>query len=75
MANSWWWLRPTGSTSWRSRRRAAAAILFLHDGVGYFADAAALLAPGDMVMLPAAAGGKIATVAGTGKGIVLAPLV
>ncbi len=42
---------------------------------GYFADAADLLAPGDMVMLTAADGGKIATVAGTGKGIVLAPLV
>jgi hypothetical protein len=42
---------------------------------GYFADAADLLAPGDMVMLSAAEGGKIATIAGQGKAIALAPLV
>jgi hypothetical protein len=41
---------------------------------GYFADAADLLAAGDMVMLTAAEGGKIATIAGAGKGISLAPL-
>jgi hypothetical protein len=41
---------------------------------GYFADAADLLAPGDMVMLSAAEGGKIATIAGEGKSIALAPL-
>jgi hypothetical protein len=41
---------------------------------GYFADAADLLAPGDMVMLTAAEGGKIATIAGQGKQIALAPL-
>ncbi|HQT65554.1 MAG: hypothetical protein B7Z75_12465 [Acidocella sp. 20-57-95] len=41
---------------------------------GYFADAADLLAPGDMVMLSAAEGGKIATIAGQGKSITLAPL-
>lgn len=41
---------------------------------GYFADAADLLAPGDMVMLSAAEGGKIATIAGQGKSIALAPL-
>jgi hypothetical protein len=41
---------------------------------GYFADAADLLAPGDMVMLSAAEGGKIATIAGEGKKIALAPL-
>jgi hypothetical protein len=33
-----------------------------------------LLAAGDMVMLTAAEGGKIATIAGAGKGISLAPL-
>jgi hypothetical protein len=41
---------------------------------GYFADAADLLAAGDMVMLSAAEGGKIATIAGQGKTIALAPL-
>ncbi len=41
---------------------------------GYFADAADLLAPGDMMMLSAAEGGKIATVAGEGRKIALAPL-
>jgi hypothetical protein len=41
---------------------------------GYFADAADLLAPGDMVMLSAEEGGKIATIAGQGKQIALAPL-
>jgi len=42
---------------------------------GYFADAADLMAPGDMVMLTSAEGGKIATIAGAGKQIALAPLV
>jgi hypothetical protein len=42
---------------------------------GYFADAADLLAPGDMVMLSGQEGGKIATIAGAGKSIALAPLV
>jgi hypothetical protein len=41
---------------------------------GYFADAADLLAPGDMVMLSAAEGGKIATIAGEGRTITLSPL-
>jgi hypothetical protein len=41
---------------------------------GYFADAADLLAPGDMVMLSAAEGGKIATILGAGKSIAIAPL-
>ena len=44
------------------------------NSTGYFADAADLLAPGDMVMLTAAEGGKIATIAGQGKNIALAPL-
>jgi hypothetical protein len=43
-------------------------------GEGYFADAADLLAAGDMVMLTGAGGGKIATIAGAGKRIALAPL-
>jgi hypothetical protein len=41
---------------------------------GYFADAADLLCPGDMVMLSGEAGGKIATISGTGKNIALAAL-
>jgi hypothetical protein len=41
---------------------------------GYFSDAADLLAPGDMMMLSAEEGGKIATIAGQGKQIGLEPL-
>ncbi len=41
---------------------------------GFFADAADLMAPGDMVMLTGAEGGTIATIAGQGKQIALAPL-
>jgi hypothetical protein len=41
---------------------------------GYFADAADLLRPGDMVMLSGTEGGKIATIAGAGKNMALAPL-
>ena len=42
---------------------------------GFFADAADLMAPGDMVMLSAAEGGKIASIKGEGKAITLAALV
>jgi hypothetical protein len=42
---------------------------------GYFADAADLLAEGDMVMLSAAEGGKIAAITGQGKSIALAPVI
>ncbi len=41
---------------------------------GFFADAADLMAEGDMVMLTAAEGGTITTVTGAGKQIKLAPL-
>ena len=41
---------------------------------GFFADAADLMAPGDMVMLTGEEGGKIAMVAGAGKQIALAAL-
>lgn len=41
---------------------------------GFFADAADLLAEGDMVMLTGAEGGTIATISGQGRQIVLAPL-
>jgi hypothetical protein len=41
---------------------------------GYFAAAADLLTAGDMVMLSGDEGGKIATIAGAGKSIALAPL-
>jgi len=41
---------------------------------GYFADAADLLAEGDMVMLSASEGGKIAAITGQGKAISLAPV-
>jgi hypothetical protein len=38
---------------------------------GYFADAADLMAPGDMVLFSATEGGKIASVAGEGKSLTL----
>ncbi len=41
---------------------------------GYFADAADLIAPGDMVMLTGKEGGKIATIAGAGREIALSPV-
>ena len=41
---------------------------------GFFADAADLIAAGDMVMLTGAEGGTIATVTGSGRQIALAPL-
>lgn len=45
------------------------------DNPGYFADAADLLSAGDMVMLSATEGGRVAVVAGAGKEITLASLV
>ncbi|MGE4481728.1 hypothetical protein [Acidocella sp.] len=42
---------------------------------GYFADAADLMAEGDMVMLSAAEGGRLASVAGEGRRITLCPVV
>ena len=42
---------------------------------GYFADAADLMAEGDMVMLSATEGGRIASVAGQGRRITLRPVV
>jgi hypothetical protein len=41
---------------------------------GFFADAADLMAPGDMVMLSGAEGGRIGTIAGEGRQMVLTPL-
>lgn len=43
-------------------------------GAGYFADAADLMAEGDMVMLSATEGGRIASVAGSGQRITLQPI-
>ena len=42
--------------------------------VGYFADAADLLAAGDMVMLTGEDGGRIGSITGAGRGIGLAPV-
>jgi hypothetical protein len=44
-------------------------------GTGYFTDAADLLCEGDMVMLTGTEGGRMATIAGQGKRMALAPLV
>jgi len=41
---------------------------------GYFADAADLLAAGDMLLVSSSEGGKISVVAGEGKSVILAPL-
>ena len=44
-------------------------------GTGYFADAVDLLCEGDMVMLTGTEGGRMATIAGAGRKMALAPLV
>ncbi|WP_297491366.1 hypothetical protein [Acidocella sp.] len=44
-------------------------------GAGYFSDAADLLCEGDMVMLTGTEGGRMATIAGEGRRMGLAPLV
>lgn len=44
-------------------------------GPGYFSDAADLLCEGDMVMLSGQEGGRIASIAGAGRKMALAPLV
>jgi hypothetical protein len=62
-----------GFTLWHYKADADPIATATHEG--YFADAADLLAAGDMVMLTGAEGGKIATIAGGGRSIALAPLV
>ena len=42
--------------------------------MGYFADAADLLAAGDMVMLTGEEGGRIASITGAGQRIALTPV-
>jgi hypothetical protein len=42
---------------------------------GYFADAADLLAEGDMVMLTGTEGGRIVSISGEGRRIALMPMV
>lgn len=42
---------------------------------GYFADAADLLAEGDMVMLTGTEGGRIVSISGEGRRLALVPLV
>jgi len=58
-----------GFTLWHYK--SGADKLAQASAAGYFADAADLLAQGDMVMLSAAEGGKIASVAGEGKSLTL----
>jgi outer membrane protein assembly factor BamB len=62
-----------GFTLWHYK--AGADGLIEANNTGYFADAADLMAAGDMVMLTGAEGGKIATVAGEGREMRLAALV
>ncbi len=61
-----------GFTLWHYKSDADA--LTQTTGEGYFADAADLLTAGDMVMLSAEEGGKIAIISGAGSSIALAPL-
>jgi hypothetical protein len=61
-----------GFTLWHYKSGADALAQATREG--YFADAADLMAPGDMLMLTSAEGGKIATIAGAGKRIALAPV-
>jgi len=42
---------------------------------GFFADATDMLAPGDMMMISAAEGGRMVSVAGEAGGLGIAPLV
>ena len=59
-----------GFTLWHYKAEALAPAR----QAGFFADAADLIAAGDMVMLTGAEGGTIATVTGSGRQISLAPL-
>lgn len=61
-----------GFTLWHYK--AGADAITQAGSPGFFADAADLMAPGDMVMLSGTEGGKIATISGQGKQIALAPL-
>jgi hypothetical protein len=61
-----------GFTLWHYKTETAPLATAFNEG--YFADAADLLAAGDMVMLSGAEGGKIASFAGAGRAITLAPL-
>jgi hypothetical protein len=62
-----------GFTLWHYK--AGPDALALADRQGFFADAADLMVAGDMVMLTGNQGGRIATVAGQGRQIALAPLI
>ncbi len=59
-----------GFTLWHYKSGSDAAT-----GTGYFAEAADLMADGDMVMLSGSAGGTIGAIAGQGREIALAPLI
>jgi hypothetical protein len=45
------------------------------EGPGYFADAADLLAEGDLVMLTGSEGGRIVSITGRGRRVQVVPLV
>lgn len=61
-----------GFTLWHYK--SGAEVLAAAANPGFFADAAELMAPGDMVMLSGPGGGRIGILAGQGKSIALAPL-
>ena len=61
-----------GFTLWHYK--AGAETISQAGNQGFFADAADLMAAGDLVMLTGADGGKIAAITGQGKQIALAPL-
>jgi hypothetical protein len=59
-----------GFTLWHYKGGAGAQA----NAPGFFADAADLMASGEMVMLSGPEGGRIGTIAGEGRQMVLAPL-
>lgn len=62
-----------GFTLWHYKAGNDNFVQAMHPG--YFQDAADLLTEGDMVMLTGTEGGRIATIAGEGRRMALAPLV
>jgi hypothetical protein len=62
-----------GFTLWHYK--AGADAIQKANETGFFADAADLMAPGDMVLLSGTEGGKIATIAGQGKQIGLMAMI
>jgi hypothetical protein len=61
-----------GFTLWHYK--AGAESIDTAGAEGFFADAADLMAPGDMVMVSGPDGGRIATLTGAGRKVALVPV-